>query len=82
MGILVMLISLCIVTAVIVASVTAVIGGIAGSELDEEDQILLHFIMLYSKSPTGHRVFSVRTQISGTFLRKPLFNLPNLQMFP
>lgn len=44
MGILVMIISLCIVTAVVVASVTAVIGGIAGSELDEEEQILQNFI--------------------------------------
>lgn len=37
MGILVMIISLCIVTAVIVASVTAIISGVAGSELDEEE---------------------------------------------
>lgn len=37
MGILVMLLSLVIVTAVVVASVTAVIGGIAGSELDDEE---------------------------------------------
>ena len=43
MGILVMIISLCIVTAVVVASVTAVIGGIAGSELDEEEYILQNF---------------------------------------
>lgn len=35
MGILVMIISLCIVTAVVVASVTAVIGGIV-DEPDEE----------------------------------------------
>ena len=42
MGILVALLGLVIVTAVVVASVTAVIGGVVGDEA-EEDQILPFF---------------------------------------